>query len=79
MHPGQQAPCRKPATESSQAQAVGRDQPWSLDVAAKDGDLVAQGEQLEATLGLGSGANHEDVHHQSHQGVDGREEHEPGA
>jgi hypothetical protein len=74
----EQASGRQSAAERCQEQAVGRKQLRSLDITAKDGDLVAEGKQLEVALGLRPRADHEDAHQQSHQGIDGREEHEPG-
>jgi hypothetical protein len=45
---------------------------------AKDGDLMAQGQQLEVAIGLRPGANQEQVEEQSDQGIDGREQHGRG-
>jgi hypothetical protein len=43
----QQATDGESAAESCQKQAVSRDQVWSLDMAAQDGDLMPEGQQLE--------------------------------
>jgi hypothetical protein len=70
----EQTPGRQSAAESCQDQAVRWKQLWLLDMAAKDGDLVSDGQQLEIALGLRPGANQEQVEEQSHQGIDGRQQ-----
>jgi hypothetical protein len=72
----QQAAGGESAAESCQKQAVGREQVWSLDMAAQDGDLMPEGQQLEIALGLGLSAEQEYGHQQAGQSIDGREEHE---
>ena len=57
-------------------QAVAREQVWSLDLAAQDGDLMAEGQQLKIALGLRLSAEQEYGHQQPGQGIDGREKHE---
>jgi hypothetical protein len=73
----QQAAEGESAAESCQKQAVGREQVWSLDMTAQDGDLMPEGQQLEIALGLRLSAEQEYGHQQPRQSIDGREEHEP--
>jgi hypothetical protein len=72
----QQAADGESAAESCEKQAVGREQVWSLDPAAQDGDLVPEGQQLEIAFGLRLRAEPEDGHRQADQRIGGREEHE---
>jgi hypothetical protein len=73
----QQAPDGQSAAESCQNQAVGPEQVWSLDLAAEDGHLMSEGQQLEIALGLRLSVEQEDGHQQPRQSIDGCEEHEP--
>ncbi len=73
----QQAADGESAAESCQKQAVGREQVWSLDMAAEDGDLMPEGQQLEIAFGLRLSAEQEYGHQQAGQSIEGREEHEP--
>ena len=73
----QQAPDGQSAAESGQNQAVGREQVWSLHLAAEDGDLMPEGQQLEIAFGLCLSAEQEYGHQQAGQSIDGREKHEP--
>ena len=45
-------------------------------MAAEDGDLMPEGQQLEIALGLRPSAKQEYGHQQPGQSIDGREEHE---
>ena len=72
-----QAPDGQSAAEGCQKQAVGREQVWSLDLAAEDGDLMPQGQQFEIALGLRLSVEQKDGHQQPRQSIDGCEEHEP--
>jgi hypothetical protein len=73
----QQATDGESAAESCQKQAVGREQVWSLDMAAQDRDLMPEGQQLEIALGHRLSADQEHGHQQSGQIINWREEHEP--
>ncbi len=46
-------------------------------MAAQDGDLMPEGQQLEIAFGLSLSAEQEYGHQQAGQSIDGREEHEP--
>jgi hypothetical protein len=46
-------------------------------MAAQDGDLMPEGQQLEIALGLRLSVEQEDGHQQPRQSIDGREWHEP--
>ena len=73
----QQATDGESAAESCRTKAVGREQVWSLGMAAQDGDLMPEGQQLEVALGLRLSVEQEDGYQQPRQRIDGREEHEP--
>ena len=51
----QQAADGKSAAESCQKQAVAREQVWSLDMTAQDGDLMPEGVGCENASGCGLG------------------------
>jgi hypothetical protein len=58
----QQATDGESAAESCQKQAVGREQVWSPGMAAQDGDLMPEGQQLEIAFGLHLSAEQEYGH-----------------
>ncbi len=70
-----QAAFRQVATEGGQDQAIALGQFRTLDLASEDGQLVAQGQQLEFVLLLRSAAHNDQADQQAQAGVDGGVEH----
>ena len=66
------------STQSGEDQAVGGQEPWALDLAAEDGDLVAESHEFEVAVGTRMGLDHGEAEQESQQRIDGREDHEGG-
>ena len=74
----EQAPRRQSQAQRGQDHPVGRQQVRPLDLPTQNGDLVAEGENLEVALGVRAAAQDGQADRQPQQHIDRRVEHDAG-
>ena len=74
----EQAPRRQSRAQRSQDHPVSWQQVRPLDLTTENGDLVAEGENLEVALGIRGAAQDGQIDRQAQQHIDRRVEHEAG-